>query len=171
MTTMISKKRGSIAIPAQVACFGILILAALAFLFVQSGHVGELERQRRKIYRSQGEAVPPLEIVVTHQDPSMPAKAPYREPRYGVLLADAEQYEIIDDGSFHRPIYVVLRSVYPILLGKDLSKTNPKRVFFVTGPCYAIVFYLLGSTVYTVDYSWYDIMEQLVLEPPYLPEQ
>ena len=26
------------------------------------------------------------------------------------------------------------------------------------------------STVYTVDYSWYDIMERLVLEPPYVHE-
>lgn len=46
-------------------------------------------------------------------------------------------------------VYVVLRGVYPFLLGKSLSKTQSKRVFFVTGPCYAIVFYLLGSTVYT----------------------
>lgn len=46
-------------------------------------------------------------------------------------------------------VYVVLRAVYPLLLGKSLSKTQSKRVFFVTGPCYGIVFYLLGSTVYT----------------------
>lgn len=44
-------------------------------------------------------------------------------------------------------IYVVLRGLYPLLLGKRLSKTQSKRVFFVTGPCYVIVFYLLGSTV------------------------
>jgi hypothetical protein len=46
-------------------------------------------------------------------------------------------------------VYVVLRAIYPFLLGKSLSKTQSKRVFFVTGPCYLIVFYLLGSTVYT----------------------
>ncbi len=45
-------------------------------------------------------------------------------------------------------IYVVLRAFYPILLGKSLSKTQSKRVFFVTGPCYLIVFYLLGSAGY-----------------------
>ena len=45
-------------------------------------------------------------------------------------------------------IYVVLRSIYPILLGKKLSKMNPKRVYFVTLPCYLIIFYLLGSVVY-----------------------
>ena len=45
-------------------------------------------------------------------------------------------------------IYVALRAFYPILLGKSLSKTQSKRVFFVTGPCYVIVFYLLGSTGY-----------------------
>jgi hypothetical protein len=47
-------------------------------------------------------------------------------------------------------VYVVLRGVYPMLLGRSLSKTQSKRVFFVTGPCYGIVFYLLGRTVYTV---------------------
>lgn len=47
-------------------------------------------------------------------------------------------------------VYVVLRAGYPVLLGKSLSKTQPKRVFFVTGPCYAIVFYMLGSTVHAV---------------------
>ena len=47
-------------------------------------------------------------------------------------------------------LYIILRAVYPKLLGNDLSKTQPRRVFFVTGPCYAIVFYLLGSAVYTV---------------------
>lgn len=45
--------------------------------------------------------------------------------------------------------YVVLRSIYPVMLGKSLSKTQSKRVFLVTGPAYGIVFYLLGSTVYT----------------------
>ncbi|MCB9548984.1 MAG: MAPEG family protein [Myxococcales bacterium] len=45
-------------------------------------------------------------------------------------------------------IYVALRSIYPILLGKSLSRTQSKRVFLATGPCYAIVFYLLGHTAY-----------------------
>jgi len=45
-------------------------------------------------------------------------------------------------------VYVVLRAVYPSLLGKSLSRTQSKRVFLVTGPCYLIVFYLLGSTVH-----------------------
>ena len=45
-------------------------------------------------------------------------------------------------------VYVVLRAIYPKLLGRSLSKTQSKRVFFVTGPCYGIVFYLLGRTVY-----------------------
>ena len=47
-------------------------------------------------------------------------------------------------------LYVILRTAYPLLLGKDLSNINPRRVFAATGPCYGIVFYLLGSTVYTV---------------------
>ena len=47
-------------------------------------------------------------------------------------------------------VYVALRAVYPLLLGKSLSKTQSKRVFLATGPCYLIVFYLLGSVAYTV---------------------
>ena len=43
--------------------------------------------------------------------------------------------------------YVVLRSLYPVLLGRELGGTQSKRVFAVTGPSYAIVFYLLGSTL------------------------
>lgn len=45
-------------------------------------------------------------------------------------------------------LYVALRAVYPKLLGRSLSKTQSKRVFFVTGPCYGIVFYLFGRTVH-----------------------
>ena len=45
-------------------------------------------------------------------------------------------------------VYVVLRSLYPFLLGKNLSKLNPKRVFFATGPSYLIIIYLGVSTVY-----------------------
>lgn len=44
--------------------------------------------------------------------------------------------------------YVVLRTIYPVLLGKSVSKTQSKRVIFVTAPCYLIVFYLVGSTVH-----------------------
>jgi hypothetical protein len=44
--------------------------------------------------------------------------------------------------------YVVLRTIYPFLLGKSLSKTQSKRVFAATGPAYLIVFSLLGSTVF-----------------------
>ncbi len=44
--------------------------------------------------------------------------------------------------------YIVLRAIYPLLLGRSLSRTQSKRVFFVTGPAYGIVFYLLGSSVF-----------------------
>lgn len=44
-------------------------------------------------------------------------------------------------------IYVALRAAYPFLLGRNLSKSQSKRVFIVTGPSYGIVFYLIGSTV------------------------
>lgn len=45
-------------------------------------------------------------------------------------------------------VYVALRTLYPLLLGKSLSKIQSKRVFVATGPAYAIVFYLLGGTLF-----------------------
>ena len=44
--------------------------------------------------------------------------------------------------------YVVLRAVYPVLLGKRVSKTQSKRVAFVTFPSYAIVFTMLGGAAW-----------------------
>jgi len=44
--------------------------------------------------------------------------------------------------------YIALRAIYPALLGQSLSNTQSKRVFMVTGPSYAIVFFMLGRTVY-----------------------
>ena len=44
--------------------------------------------------------------------------------------------------------YVGLRAVYPVLLGKRVSKTQSKRVAFVTFPSYAIVFSMLGGAVW-----------------------
>lgn len=40
--------------------------------------------------------------------------------------------------------YVVLRALYPLLLGRRVSKVQSKRVAFVTFPCYGIVFGMLG---------------------------
>lgn len=42
--------------------------------------------------------------------------------------------------------YVALRAIYPLLLGKQVSKVQSKRVALVTFPCYVIVFTMLGST-------------------------
>ncbi len=44
--------------------------------------------------------------------------------------------------------YVLLRALYPLLLGRSLQRTQSKRVFAATGPSYLIVFYLLGRTAY-----------------------
>ena len=44
--------------------------------------------------------------------------------------------------------YVLLRGVYPLLLGKRLSKVQSKRVALVTFPCYAIVFTMLGGAAW-----------------------
>lgn len=46
--------------------------------------------------------------------------------------------------------YVILRSMYPVLLGKKLSKIQSKRVYAVTLPSYLLVFYLLGGAVWGV---------------------
>jgi len=46
-------------------------------------------------------------------------------------------------------VYVVLRMLYPVLLGKEISRISNKRVYIVTIPSYLIVFYLLASTVWT----------------------
>jgi hypothetical protein len=45
-------------------------------------------------------------------------------------------------------LYVALRAIYPLLMGKRLSKINPKRVHLVTVPCYIMVFYLFGAVVF-----------------------
>ena len=44
--------------------------------------------------------------------------------------------------------YIVLRGIYPFLLGKRVSKVQSKRVALVTFPCYAIVFTLLGGAAW-----------------------
>ena len=44
--------------------------------------------------------------------------------------------------------YVALRSAYPFLLGKRIEKVQSKRVAFVTFPCYAIVFGMLGGAAW-----------------------
>lgn len=46
--------------------------------------------------------------------------------------------------------YVVLRCVYPILLGRRVSKVQTKRVYLVTFPSYVVVLTLLGVTVWGV---------------------
>lgn len=43
--------------------------------------------------------------------------------------------------------YVLLRALYPLLLGKRVTNTQSKRVAFVTFPAYLIVFSMLGRTV------------------------
>jgi hypothetical protein len=43
--------------------------------------------------------------------------------------------------------YVVLRSCYPLLMGRRVSKIQPRRVYMVTVPSYWIIFIMLGSVV------------------------
>ena len=42
---------------------------------------------------------------------------------------------------------VALRAVYPFLLGPRIDQLQPRRVAFVTFPCYGIVAWMLGSSV------------------------
>lgn len=44
--------------------------------------------------------------------------------------------------------YVVLRAIYPFLLGTRVSKVQSKRVALVTFPCYAIVLTMLGGAAW-----------------------
>ncbi|MFK7998581.1 MAG: MAPEG family protein [Polyangiales bacterium] len=46
--------------------------------------------------------------------------------------------------------YVALRASYPALLGRRVSKTQSKRVAFVTFPSYAIIITLLAGVVWSV---------------------
>lgn len=44
--------------------------------------------------------------------------------------------------------YIVLRIGYSFLLGKKISNTQPKKVYFVTFPGYFIIFFMLGSVLW-----------------------
>ncbi len=44
-------------------------------------------------------------------------------------------------------VYVLLRAMYPVLLGRRIAQIQPKRVALVTIPCYAIIVWMLGSVV------------------------
>ncbi|WP_372724758.1 MAPEG family protein [Immundisolibacter sp.] len=46
--------------------------------------------------------------------------------------------------------YVCLRALYPMLLGRRVSKMQPKRVYFATLPAYGIVFYMFGQVAWSV---------------------
>jgi hypothetical protein len=54
------------------------------------------------------------------------------------------------EAAWYGGFYVLLRAIYPLLLGKRLSKIQRKTVFFVTGPAYLIIFTMLGRTVATL---------------------
>ena len=44
-------------------------------------------------------------------------------------------------------VYVVLRAVYPVLLGSRIEQVQPRRVAFVTLPCYSLIAWMLVSWV------------------------
>lgn len=58
----------------------------------------------------------------------------FASPRYATWLGAA---------------YVILRTIYPFLLGTRVSKVQSKRVALVTFPSYLIVFTMLGGAAWT----------------------
>lgn len=44
-------------------------------------------------------------------------------------------------------VYVLLRSCYPLLMGRSVSKMQPRRVYLVTVPSYWIIFIMMGSAM------------------------
>ena len=50
--------------------------------------------------------------------------------------------------------YVVLRAIYPFLLGARIEQVQSRRVAFVTFPCYAIIGWMLGSSVAKAWLGW-----------------
>lgn len=43
--------------------------------------------------------------------------------------------------------YVALRALYPLSLGPRVEQVQSRRVAFVTFPCYALIFWMLGGSV------------------------
>jgi len=50
--------------------------------------------------------------------------------------------------------YVALRAAYPFLLGARIEHVQPKRVAFVTFPCYGLIACMLGSSVAKAWVAW-----------------
>jgi uncharacterized MAPEG superfamily protein len=48
-------------------------------------------------------------------------------------------------------VYLALRAAYPLLLGPRVEQVQPKRVAFVTFPCYALIAWML---VASVSHAW-----------------
>ena len=46
-------------------------------------------------------------------------------------------------------VYVVLRAIYPFLLGARIEQVQSRRVAFVTFPCYGLIAWMLGASVVT----------------------
>lgn len=50
--------------------------------------------------------------------------------------------------------YVVLRAIYPFLLGSRIEQVQPRRVALVTFPCYGIITWMLGGSVAKAWLGW-----------------
>ncbi len=44
-------------------------------------------------------------------------------------------------------LYVALRAVYPLLLGRRIEQVQSRRVALVTFPCYGLIFWMLGTSM------------------------
>lgn len=47
-------------------------------------------------------------------------------------------------------VYVACRAAYPFLLGKQLGKTIPFRIFYATMPAYGVLIYLYGGLIWAL---------------------
>ncbi len=50
--------------------------------------------------------------------------------------------------------YIALRAAYPLLLGARIEQVQPRRVAFVTFPCYAIIGWMLARSVARAWSAW-----------------
>ena len=93
-------------------------------------------------YFGQDEEMLAVDRVVTNTQEQM---VPFLVSLWLFTLSVSASYATILGG-----LYIALRAVYPMLLGKRVSKMNTKRVSLVTMPCYLIVFTFLTASLLSV---------------------
>lgn len=140
--------------PAEVAAFRGPIVVTAAALLLWYGLLLGLQRGTKyrliAAYAARGETFDRYH----GQDPEMLAAdravANTQEQLVPFLVAMWMHAVFVDPrlATVLGAVWVGLRAVYPMLLGRSLERTQSKRVFIATGPCYAIIAWLLARTVW-----------------------